>query len=87
VPLDYVAKVYVMPKPAILDPQGKAVATSLHALGYQEVGDVRLGKCIVVRLTGSDRTDVGRRVEEMCRRLLANDVIEDFEFELEELSR
>jgi phosphoribosylformylglycinamidine synthase len=85
--VEYVAKVFVMPKPAILDPQGKAVASSLHALGYEEVVDVRLGKCIVVHLSGGDRDEAGRRVDEMCRRLLANDIIEDFEFELEEQPR
>ena len=85
--MEYTAKIFVMPKPAILDPQGKAVASSLHALGYEEVGDVRLGKCIVVHLSGADRDAASRRIDEMCRRLLANDIIEDFEFELVEQSR
>ena len=78
-----VARVFVTPKPAILDPQGKAVATSLRALGYAEVGEVRLGKYIVVQLTAADRAAAARRVEEMCRRLLANSVIEDFSFDVE----
>jgi len=76
------AKVYVTPKPAILDPQGKAVAASLKSLGYDEVGDVRLGKYIVVEIEGDDRERAKGRVEEMCRKLLANEVIEDFSFEL-----
>jgi phosphoribosylformylglycinamidine synthase len=78
-----VAKVYVTPKAAILDPQGKAVATSLRSLGYEEVADVRLGKYIVVELGDSDRERARARVREMCEQLLANQVIEDFEFELE----
>ena len=78
-----VAKVYVTPKAAILDPQGKAVATSLRSLGYEEVGDVRLGKYIVVQLGENDRERARARVREMCEKLLANQVIEDFEFELE----
>ena len=82
--MEFVAKVYVTPKPAILDPAGKAVASSLHSLGYDEVGDVRLGKYIVVRLGGDSRGHAEKRVEEMCRRLLANDVIEDFRFELQD---
>ena len=48
--MSLIAKVYVTPKPAILDPQGKAVATSLATLGYGEVEDVRLGKLIEIRL-------------------------------------
>jgi phosphoribosylformylglycinamidine synthase PurS subunit len=82
--VNFIAKVFVTPKPAILDPQGKAIASSLRSLGYQEVGDVRLGKYIIVRLDGDGREQASARVEEMCRRLLANEVIEEFEFELEE---
>ena len=76
------AKVYVTPKKAILDPQGKAVANSLHALNYAEVADVRMGKYLEVRLQGLSRAQAEQRIEEMCRRLLANLVIEDFRFEL-----
>ena len=72
-----------MPKEAILDPQGKAVAASLHSLGYEEVGDVRLGKLILLHLTGENEEAARRRADEMCRRLLANEVIEDYRFELE----
>lgn len=82
--MQFVAKVYVTPKPAILDPQGKAVASSLGSLGYQEVSDVRLGKYIEVRLDGEDRDQASSRVDEMCRRLLANEVIEEYRFELED---
>ena len=81
-----IAKVYVTPKPAILDPQGKAVASSLASLGYDEVADVRLGKLIHIRLEESDGERARGRVEEMCRKLLANEVIEDFSFELVEES-
>jgi phosphoribosylformylglycinamidine synthase len=82
--VQYLAKVYVTPKPAILDPQGKAVVSSLKSLGYQEVSDVRLGKYIEVRLDGEGRDQAAARVDEMCRRLLANEVIEEYRFELEE---
>ena len=76
------ARVYVTPKKAILDPQGKAIANSLHALNYGEVSDVRMGKYLEVRLQGLSRAQAEQRIEEMCRRLLANLVIEDFRFEL-----
>lgn len=78
------AKVYVTPKKAILDPQGKAIAHSLHTLEYSEVGDVRMGKYLEIRLQGLSRTQAEQRVEEMCRRLLANLVMEDFRFEIVE---
>ena len=78
------AKVYVTPKKAILDPQGKAIAHSLHALDYNEVGDVRMGKYLEIRLQGLSHTQAEQRVEEMCRRLLANLVMEDFRFEIVE---
>lgn len=80
------AKVYVIPKQAILDPQGKAVAASLHALDYTEVGDVRMGKYLELRLHGLASDQARQRVEEMCQRLLANQIIEDFRFELVEQS-
>ena len=78
------AKVYVTPKKAILDPQGKAIANSLHALHYDEVTDVRMGKYLELRLNGLSRGQAQQRVEEMCSRLLANLVIEDFRFEIVE---
>jgi phosphoribosylformylglycinamidine synthase PurS subunit len=76
------AKVYITPKKGILDPQGKAVANSLHALHYAEVAEVRMGKYLELRLSGLSRAQAEQRVEEMCRRLLANLVIEDFHFEI-----
>ncbi|HET6922009.1 MAG TPA: phosphoribosylformylglycinamidine synthase subunit PurS [Anaeromyxobacteraceae bacterium] len=77
------AKVYVTLKRGVLDPQGSAVARSLHSLGYQEVADVRLGKFIEVRLAeGASPDQARRRLDEMCRKLLANTVIEDYRIEL-----
>jgi phosphoribosylformylglycinamidine synthase len=82
-----VARVYVTPKRGILDPQGKAVQHSLHALGFGEVHDVKVGKYIELRLrdVGADAADA--RVRSMCERLLANGVIEDFRIELGEEAR
>jgi phosphoribosylformylglycinamidine synthase len=76
------ARIYVTPKKAILDPQGKAIAHSLHTLNYAEVTDVRMGKYLEVRVQGLSRAQAEQRVDEMCRRLLANLVIEDFRFEI-----
>lgn len=77
------ARIYVTLKRGVLDPQGKAIAHSLHALGFAEVEDVRLGKYIEVRLGDGDAAQAGKRVDDMCRQLLANGVIEDYRFELE----
>jgi phosphoribosylformylglycinamidine synthase len=78
------ARVYVTPKRGILDPQGTAVQHSLHALGFAEVSDVRVGKYIELRLREGEAGTAGARIREMCERLLANGVIEDFRVELGE---
>jgi len=82
-----VARVYVTPKRGILDPQGKAVQHSLHALGFAEVQDVKVGKYIELRLRDAGRDAIAARLREMCERLLANGVIEDFRFEVGEEAR
>lgn len=79
------AKIYVVLKKTILDPQGTAVQKALGSMGYDEVEDVRLGKYLEVRLQGQNQEDVEEKVQEMCQRLLANPVIEDFTFEVEKL--
>jgi phosphoribosylformylglycinamidine synthase PurS subunit len=77
-------RVYVTLKRGVLDPAGSAVGRALRSMGYGEVEDVRLGKYIEVTLRDGETTaQVKQRVEEMCRKLLANTVIEDFRFEQE----
>lgn len=76
------ARVYVTLKRGVLDPQGKAVARSLSSMGYDEVNDVRLGKYIEVQLDEKDPARAKERLTEMCQRLLANTVIEDFRIEI-----
>jgi len=78
-----VARVYVTLKPGVLDPAGKAVEQSLHALGFPEVGEFRLGKYMEFKLTERDPATAKLRVEEMCRKLLANTVIENYRVEIE----
>ena len=78
-----IARVIVVPKPVVNDPQGLTVKQGLASLGFLEVTDVRVGKYIEVNLEGSSEHEARRRVEEMCRQLLANHVIEDFRFDLE----
>jgi len=76
------ARVYVTLKRGVLDPQGKAVARSLATMGYEEVQDVRLGKFVEVTLDETDPARAKERLTEMCQRLLANTVIEDFRVEI-----
>ena len=70
------------PKPVVNDPQGLTVKQGLNALGFSEVADVRVGKYIEVRLDDGSPDEARERVEQMCRKLLANRVIEDFRLEL-----
>ncbi|MFZ5471592.1 MAG: phosphoribosylformylglycinamidine synthase subunit PurS [Myxococcota bacterium] len=77
-----VARVFVTLKPGVLDPAGKAVEKGLHSLGYPEVGQVRLGKYLEVTLDETDPARAKARVEQMCKKLLANTVVEDFRVEL-----
>ncbi len=73
------AKVYITPKKGILDPQGAAIEHALPALGFGGVANVRVGKYIELDLSGRDGSD---EVDKMCKKLLANPIIEDFKFEL-----
>ncbi len=77
------ARVHVTLKQGVLDPQGKAIAGALAALGFDGVGEVRQGKVIDLEIAGADRDEAHGRVEAMCQQLLANTVIEDYAIELE----
>ena len=80
----YLAKVYVTLKPTVNDPQGLTVLGALGNLGYSSIGEVRVGKYLEVRVNESLRERAEATVTEICRTLLANPVIEDFRFDLEE---
>jgi phosphoribosylformylglycinamidine synthase len=76
------ARVTVMLKTGVLDPQGEAVRHALGSLGFQGVGGVRQGKVIELDLTETDRTKAEADVKAMCEKLLANTVIESYRVEL-----
>ena len=78
-----IARVIVTPKPVVNDPQGLTVAQGLRTLGFDEVAEVRVGKYVEIRVTAEHKREARERVEEMCRKLLANGVIEDYVFEIE----
>ena len=78
------AKVHVTLKSGVLDPQGKAVGNALAGLGFKGVANVRQGKYIELELAEKDPKKARRQVEDMCRKLLANTVIEDFRVDVGE---
>ena len=77
-----IAKIYVTLKNGVLDPQGKAVQHSLESIGYKEALDVRIGKFIEVKLSDMPRPEAEKKVKEMCEKMLANTVIENYRFEI-----
>lgn len=80
------ATVVVEFKPSVLDPQGKAIQHSLSTLGFEGVEDVRAGKLFRITLadSGQSREEVERQLRQMCERLLANTVIENFSYTIDE---
>ena len=81
----FLAKIYVTLKSTVNDPQGRTVLGGLKSLGFSTVSDVRAGKYIQIRVEEPDRKRAETQVEEMCDKLLANPVIEEYRFELEEV--
>ncbi|ACX63239.1 phosphoribosylformylglycinamidine synthase subunit PurS [Virgibacillus sp. LDC1] len=77
------AKVYVTIKQSVLDPQGVAVQGALHSIGYKEVESLRIGKYMELELGTDNREEAELRVKEMCEKLLANTVVENYRYELE----
>lgn len=80
----YLARVYVTLKPTVNDPQGLTIRGALHSLGFADVESVRAGKYLEVHIAADDRKKAEVQLAEMCRKLLANPVIEDYRFDLEE---
>jgi phosphoribosylformylglycinamidine synthase subunit PurS len=76
------ARVLVRLRPGVLDPQGTTIRRALEGLGFPEVRDLRVGKVMELELDETDRSRAVARLEEMCRRLLANPVIEEYACEV-----
>lgn len=83
----YHARIYVTLRSSVLDPAGTAVESGIKQMGYTEVESVRIGKYIELKLTAANETEAKQHLDEMCDRLLANTVIENYCFELTELSK
>ena len=77
------AKIHITLKKDVLDPQGKVVANSLNTLGFETVRDVRQGKYIEVTIDEEDKDIAKQKLNQMCEKLLANLVIEDYSVEIE----
>lgn len=79
----FLAKVYIRLKPTVNDPQGLTIRGGLRQLGFDSVASVRAGKFMEIFLEESDEAQARVRVAEMCDKLLANPIIEEYSFELE----
>ena len=82
--MKYLARVDVSPKPTVNDPEGFTIRGALHSLGFEAVDSVRAGKYLEINLEAGSKDDAEKQVTEMCKKLLANPVIQDYRFELEE---
>ncbi len=80
------ARIHITLKPTVNDPQGITVLSSLHRLGFDSAGDVRIGKYLLVNIDETDQEKAEAAITAMCQQLLANPVIEDFKFDLEEMA-
>ncbi|MGM0415245.1 MAG: phosphoribosylformylglycinamidine synthase subunit PurS [Bacillota bacterium] len=85
--MEWLVKINIQLKESILDPQGQAVQAGLKALGYNNVDDLNVGKYMELKISDlKDKNQVKAQVNEMCQRLLANPVIEDYRFSIEEMA-
>ncbi|MBE9129826.1 MULTISPECIES: phosphoribosylformylglycinamidine synthase subunit PurS [unclassified Coleofasciculus] len=81
----YQARIYVTLRPSVLDPAGVAVESGLKQLGYQNVEQVRIGKYIELMLTTADEDQARQQLDRICDQLLANPVIENYRFDLDQV--
>ncbi len=82
--MKFIAEIDVMPHKALLDPQGKAVTQSMQNLHLPEISGVRIGKHISLEVEAASKEEANQKVEEACKKLLANPIMEYFEIELVE---
>ena len=81
----YTAKIFVRHKKGILDPQGKTIKDALHSMKYSSVSEVKIGKLIDIRFEAKSLDDAKSKLNDMCKQLLANPVVEQYTFEIEEI--
>jgi len=83
--MKFIAEINIMPLKVLLDPQGKAVTSSMKNIGYSEVSNVRVGKHITLEIESESRERAMERVNEACTRILTNPIMEGYEFILNEI--
>jgi len=77
--MEFIAEIDIMPHKELLDPQGKAVLNGLHSLGLDGANDVRIGKHISIKINATDAVDAQTKIEEACKKLLANQIMEGYQ--------
>ena len=83
--MKYTAHITVMPQKALLDPQGRAVTASMKNLNLSEIENVRIGKHITLEINAASQESAKEKVNDACKKLLANPIMETYEFELKEM--
>jgi phosphoribosylformylglycinamidine synthase len=83
--MKFIAEINIMPLKVLLDPQGKAVTSSMKNLGFTEVSNVRIGKHITLEIEAESKDRAQERVHEACKRILTNPIMEGYEFSLHEI--
>jgi len=78
------AEVYITLKKTVADPQGLTIKHALESLGYKDLADVRIGKLVIIKLNFKDKIRAEKEINEMCKKLLANPIIEDYHFKIKE---
>jgi phosphoribosylformylglycinamidine synthase len=78
------ARIIIMPKRTVLDPQGKTVKNALESLNFKGIMDVRVGKFIEIELEGGNKAELKKKIDKACHDLLSNPVIEEYSFTLHE---
>ncbi len=84
--MEFTAAIDIMPLDALLDPQGKAVTSSMSNLGLSEITNVRIGKHITLKVTAASKAEAEQKVDEACKKLLANQIMEKYSFTIEALA-
>lgn len=84
--MKFKAEIDVMPLDALLDPQGKAVTSSMQNIGLEEISEVRIGRHVRLMVDAASESEAKSKVDEACKKLLANQIMESYTFQIEELS-
>jgi len=77
-------EVYITLKKTVSDPQGLTIKHALESLGYQNLKEVRVGKLVTIKLSSKDKKEAKQKLDEMCQKLLANPIIEDYSLKIKE---